>query len=365
MHRSVFSLFALASSLICAPSSGAATLSVRTATVPQLTAGRSPVYVVPSGNGGLTLTPDHLDFSAVSGLQQTLPLTLGNSGAGPVSFTFGTTSAVGVAPHPVAIDFKQNASTANTDNGMTCLNGNTSMFSTSWWRRFPLVEVPGMASSIQLRGIDVAASPTDAPSGGSVGTTHSELHVYTLPHTFPVDTIDTSALTEIGRSSVFELDPGQSITVPVSASVIGTDSVDLVVEWRAPTDASAVLFPGSNLSGETHPSFVSATDCGVDQPTPFEYFAGTPTPAMLMTVHAQQTSGPPPQTCQAPSWLVYERNRSGTIAPGGSAYTKVVADARALVPGDYDAQICIHSSGPASKTPQQIIVPVHAHIASD
>lgn len=143
-------------------------------------------------------------------------------------------------------------------SGVAC-HDNSITFDTSWWRRFYFAE-HGAPASVSIRGVTVAAERS-LP-------TWLTLHLYSIPHAVPVDTIAIAQLTWIGSGSA--LTDGrdlQSLSIPASARIEDSVANDLVVEYRI-DGSPGWLFAGANGSAETHPSFISSAGCRVAEPTP-------------------------------------------------------------------------------------------------
>lgn len=131
--------------------------------------------------------------------------------------------------------------------------------SQSWWRRFYLAE-HGAPSSLRIESVTVGAEAGIAPV---------TIRLHALPHATPVDTIPRHLLRPLGASqSVMVHGQMDTATIPVSGLLADAAHEDLVVEYQVEEVWNSPFFAGGNPSAETHPSFISAPDCGVPEPTP-------------------------------------------------------------------------------------------------
>lgn len=131
--------------------------------------------------------------------------------------------------------------------------------SQSWWRRFYLAE-HGAPSSLRIESVTV---------GVESGTAPVTVRLHALAHATPVDTIPLDLLRPLGAShSVTVLGQMNTATIPVTGLLVDAMQDDLVVEYHVEETRNSTFFAGGNPSAETHPSFISAPECGVPDPTP-------------------------------------------------------------------------------------------------
>src|SRR5690606_35704438 len=142
------------------------------------------------------------------------------------------------------------------------------------------------------------------------------------------------------------------VRVPLAGTVADTSSMDLVVEVTTP----GAFFHGATTAGDTHPGFVLAPGCSINDPTPVQdidpSFADT---FIVMVVNEEDSCENP----EAISWLSVGTS-SGTVAPAGSANSTISVDATGLAAGDYSAALCVNSNDPV--TPR-VKVPVSMTVA--
>ena len=107
-----------------------------------------------------------------------------------------------------------------------------------------------------------------------------------------------------------------------------------------------MFFPGANATTETHPTFLSASDCGVTEPTAAAAI-GFPDFHLTMIVSLGGATLP---TCanQADIPWLSETPTSGTVAAGANTDVTVTADAATLLPGNYTANVCVGSNDPVN-----------------
>lgn len=127
----------------------------------------------------------------------------------------------------------------------------------SWWRRFYLAE-HGAPSSVQIESVMVGAEAGSAPV---------TIRLYSIPHATPVDTLPRNLLRPIGTSqTVMVYGRMDTATIPVAGLLADAAGDDLVVEYHTDGSLDSAFYAGANASAETHPSFLSAPDCGLPEP---------------------------------------------------------------------------------------------------
>lgn len=327
-----------------------------------------------------TVAPESLDFAVDAGATQTLPLAIGNSGDADLDYSlaWGTASRLPVSSYATARRLAGNVAatwqaasvaagakaasamlddtsisqmadnTAGTTGASCGVQGAPGTTANSWWRRFYFSEYPQVGATAHVASVTIASGE---PGANGVPVS---VNLYTIPHSTTVDTIPTAALTPIGSGSG-TIDSGYvTATIPVAGDVDDTVAKDLVVEYHIDGAAEKFL-PGANGTAETHPSFISAADCGAPEPVQTSVTGATDF-HLVMVVHLADS------VCQNPSdvpWLSATPT-SGTVAPGASADIGVSANASALSAGSYSANLCLTSNDPAHPL---IVVPVGLTVA--
>jgi subtilisin family serine protease/subtilisin-like proprotein convertase family protein len=173
------------------------------------------------------------------------------------------------------------------------------------------------------------------------------INLYTLDGAFIY-----ANMTLIGTADV-ALDP-QSLTI---ATVLVTGTVPagstLVVEIAAPNMTGVSGFwIGSNTAGETAPSYIASTPCGLPNPLAFGAI-GFPNVHVVMNV----TGDAAPVSCDAPggvSWVDVDP-LAGTVIPGGMQDVSVTFDSTGLAMGEYTANLCLGSNDPVTPL---VVVPL-------
>lgn len=244
-----------------------------------------------------------------------------------------------------ASDISQMQDNSPGDEGVSCGTQATDTADNSWWRRFYFSEHPEVGASTQVTSVTVSSGSISIPGGLPI-----TINLYTIPHSVPVDTIDTAQLTLIGTANATITDALASITVPVEGVVDDTAGMDLVVEYHTDGNgAGGQFFPGANASPETHPTFLSSAECGITDPTEAANVGdGFPDFHLTMVVSVED-AGPPGVGCDNPSnvpWLAASPT-SGTIMQGDSQLVAVTANASGLDVGTYEALLCVSSNDPA------------------
>lgn len=349
-----------------------------------------PVIAVPvsltvaTGGGGApvaVLTPQALTLSVAAGAAGSTSLGVANLGGSDLTYAISETAARSDPPSyknvrrpksatafagaelsqspapnrsgaPVVLDstmISQMLDNSPGSEGVSCgAQGVTAP--NSWWRRFYFSEHAQVGARADVAGVTVSSG------GAGANPLPITINLYTVPHSTPADTIPTDALVLIGTASA-TIDSGLvSLTVPVSGTVDDTAGKDLVVEYHTDglDDGSAQFYPGANATAETHPTFISASDCGIPVPTRTTAIGY---PNFHLTMVVELADGPAPADCSNPSdvsWLAAPQP-SGTVVPGESADVPIRADATGLAEGTYAANLCVATNDP---THALVAVPV-------
>lgn len=238
--------------------------------------------------------------------------------------------------------FSQMVDNSPGTTGASCGAAGVKTAANSWWRRFYFNEHAQIGAAANITGVTVSSGSIEAASGGPVSLPVT-INLYTIAHTVPADTLPVNALTLIGSGSGTVVNGLVSTTIPVLGTVNDTVGKDLVVEYH--TDGNATggkFFPGANSTQETHPTFFSAPECSINVPTKAADL-NFPNFHLTMVVNAG-----PLTSCQNPvdiPWLS-ETPTSGTVAGGGQANVTVTANAGAMAPGIYTANVCVATNDP-------------------
>ncbi len=125
--------------------------------------------------------------------------------------------------------------------------------------------------------------------------------------------------------------------------------------------AGTQWYPGANASAETHPSFLSAANCGLFNPTPMAD-TGHPDSHNIIVVNLDNNSSP--ASCDSPSDLPWASVNpgGGTIASAGTSEVTVTFNATGLSIGVYSGLLCVASNDPDTA---MVEVPVSLTVASD
>jgi uncharacterized repeat protein (TIGR01451 family) len=132
------------------------------------------------------------------------------------------------------------------------------------------------------------------------------------------------------------------LTVPVTANVPAGGT--LVVEVVSPNlqPVGGAFFVGSNNLGQTAPSYLASSACGIAQPTDT---AAIGVPGMHIVMNVTGTADAP--TCDVPNSWASIAPTGGTVAPGASTNATVTFDSTGVPVGTYTANLCLESNDPA------------------
>jgi subtilisin family serine protease len=240
-----------------------------------------------------------------------------------------------------ALPFAPNATTITHSTSQTIMGGNAvacspdggvTTSSNQYLRAFTLADF-GIFGDFDVTSVDFGIENLT----GSVNRDIT-VNLYTLDGVFTY-----ANLTLIGTATA-SVAP-QALTV-VNVPVTGTAPAGstLVVEID-PGDLSgqAGFFIGSNNMGQTAPSYIRSTSCSIPEPTPFGNI-GFPGVHIVMNVIGE-TDLP---ACDAPTgtgW-VDVNPLSGTVAGSATQDVTVTFDSTGLMPGEYNANLCLESNDP-------------------
>ena len=165
-----------------------------------------------------------------------------------------------------AVTITQNVSaTITAGASVSCNNGapNFNHTANSYWRRFDLNGAHGITGCFTASQVDFGIE--EAVGGGA--SQPVSVRLYTIPNASPLNTANLTLIGSVGLNV-----PSQSLTIfsaLVAGVVIDASLLDLVVEVFTPSGQTVGdrFFIGSNSLGQTAPSYLSAAECGVLQPT--------------------------------------------------------------------------------------------------
>src|SRR5690606_16419452 len=324
---------------------------------------------VTSGGGTdpvIDVDPASLGFTVDAGANDSAPLTIANIGGGTLTWAISEGEVVNRPSQRAARASKLNLPVQGTlqqstlppgivgtyraplggdvlsqmaDNapaslaGIACGTSGVSAAANSYWRRFYLSEHGG-PSSITIESVTVGTE-----TGPSIPAT---INLYSIPHATPIDTIPLASLTPIGSGTGTVGGDLTTTTIAVAGTLADAAGNDLVVEYHIDGSPTGPWFPGANASTETHPSFISAADCGLTAPTPMSAI-GFPDSHNIIVVNLGTGGGP---TCPNPAavpWLTVSP-AAGSLAGGASQDATVSVDATGMAAGSYSANLCVTSN---------------------
>jgi hypothetical protein len=166
-------------------------------------------------------------------------------------------------PLTPSITLTQNTSNSIVSgNSVSCNNGIGST-ENHYLRRFLLDTDHGIHTPFVITGVSFGIEQASTQAGSQPLT----VNVYSIPKALP---LLYANLVPLGTVTQTLADQSLTIvTFPVSATLTNPASDDLVVEVMSYDGeaTSALFFIGSNSAGELHPSYISAADCGITEPT--------------------------------------------------------------------------------------------------
>ncbi len=237
------------------------------------------------------------------------------------------------------------------DQGVSCGTSGESTAPNSWWRRFYFSEHPQVGATANIKSVTVSSGSNAIPGGLPI-----TINLYTLAHSTAVDTIPTASLTLIGTANGVINNGLASITIPVTGVVSDTVGMDLVVEYFTPgNDSGGQFFPGANATPETHPTFISSADCGINVPTKAIDVGNFPDFHLTMVVTLEESA---PQACVNVTdipWLSASPT-SGTVIPGAQDTVVVTFNASGMPAGTHSANLCVNSNDDQGN--ELVVVPV-------
>jgi hypothetical protein len=188
-------------------------------------------------------------------------------------------------------------------------DGNDFHFDTSWWRAFRLADY-GIEGDFTVCALEMAIEVADSGSGaGQPMTVNLWLNEETCP--FP-----GGARTLIGTASVTVTDQSlTTLTIPVSGTARALS--ELAVEIAVPNGVpqSDVFFAGSNSAGQTAPTYISSTECGLPQPIDLAAIGFPDSHVIMRVIGDQGPLGPKAIDVDAAGNSVIEVGEQASVAP--------------------------------------------------
>lgn len=189
-------------------------------------------YLSTNHKGVVILNKSFIAFATLSSL------------VSPLSFAAGTA---------FSITQSSDTSTVTELSSVACSPSDDSYF-----RRFNLDEVHGLAAKLEISGIDFAVEQSDSLT--------LTVNLYAINIS---DELLLGNLTTIGTAQlqVSSLDDLSTVNTPISGIIDGGIN-DLVVEIYAPDNTTGTtFFIGSNANGQIAPSYLASTACDAEEPT--------------------------------------------------------------------------------------------------
>ncbi len=320
-----------------------------------------------SPTGIASVDPEALSIDVEATQTETATLTLSNTGAGPLDYSVSVT-ATRLAP--ITGDVATRTPPARRVEGISRADGSTdarsyvtpehgpratyraggiqithsvsqeitpltgiacssagSTAQNSYWRVFDLDEF-GLTSGLTTSSVDIGIETANIFAAPPVST----VRLYTLDGAFTTANLTLVAEAEY---TIQDADDATILNVPVTGDFAAGDV--LVVEWDVPNlqDSGSGVFIGANTQGQTGPTYVSAADCGLVEPTDLASI-GFPDVAWVLNVNGTVDSAP---------FVAVDPN-SGTVEAGGEQELTVTVDAADADPGMYEYVLAIATDSP-------------------
>ena len=284
--------------------------------------------------GGQSILPLYTSTAIEGGGSQTLTI-----GDDLLAFSALQAEGTSVTPPPPVIDADQINITHSTSQTITEANSvacssdqGASTSANQYLRTFTLADF-GITQDFAVDQVTFGIENLSATRSVTV-------NLYTLNGAFTY-----ANLTKIGTATTSLAAQSLSlVNVPVSGTA--TAGSTLVVEVAAGDfSGEAAFFIGSNALGQTAPSYLAASGCGLTEPTDT---AAIGFASMHIVMNVTGTVGDS-LVCDAPdsvSW-VNVAPLSGVVAPSGSQSVNVAFDSTGLAANTYSANLCISSNDPA------------------
>ncbi len=292
-----------------------------------------------------TAAPETIDAATVPGGTTSATLAIGNvNGGGSLDWNIDMASPTQLPDGNALFDEHMQMSqtfdnTIVQGNSIGCIFGPNHAL-----RRFYFDEHPGVGN--QIHSIDIGV--------GTASNGAMTVNLYQLPRETPVDTIPMEQLELVGVLAVplSEMHDGSILNVPVTGMIDDIEQYDLVVE----AVASGAFFVGATNTGETHPGFVMAPQCGIMEPTRIDTIENFETVHIIQNVNV--SSGGSCAVGEEVDWLTTATD-SGTTAAGAITDLELIFDATGLDIGSHTATLCVNSNDSGQR---RIEVPVQLSV---
>lgn len=281
-----------------------------------------------------------LSATAVVGETTTRPLTLSNDGVLGAQWA----AEVGGDPNePVAVALTQSLAPDITPlNAVACSSTTTGAIAENeFFRVYDMADETAGSAPVEIVAVRFGVETADAGAGT---TQPAKVRLYTVGADFTY-----ANLTQIAERDVVIGDgDGTFVDAVLTAPVTVPADAKIAVALYVPDGIAAghVFFPGSNTAGETAPSYVAASTCGLDEPTAYaEVGSGFPDVALRLDLGVEVPGFPCSAAATPVTWLSLAP-ASGTVAGDSQAVTTATFDAAGLAVGPHLAAVCVASDDP-------------------
>jgi hypothetical protein len=242
---------------------------------------------------GVIIVPDERITVAIEGSTGGASPTPTPGGSCPPTITESTSQEITAA----------NSVACSSDNGITTTENH-------YWRAFDMNTFTG---GLEYDVTSVSFGIEQATSGTGTGQQLTVNLYANHGAPFPGGDWQSNLIASAGPLNI----PDQSLTIfdqPITATV-PAGTLELVMEITNPdgTAAGNAFFVGSNASAETAPSYLSAVDCGLNDPTPTADI-GFPNMHIVFNVNGTCPGGTPTPTPTATATVT--PSVTPTVTPG-------------------------------------------------
>jgi hypothetical protein len=242
---------------------------------------------------GVIIVPDERITVAIKGSTGGASPTPTPGGSCPPTITESTSQEITAA----------NSVACSSDNGITTTENH-------YWRAFDMNTFTG---GLEYDVTSVSFGIEQATSGTGTGQQLTVNLYANHGAPFPGGDWQSNLIASAGPLNI----PDQSLTIfdqPITATV-PAGTLELVMEITNPdgTAAGNAFFVGSNASAETAPSYLSAVDCGLNDPTPTADI-GFPNMHIVFNVNGTCPGGTPTPTPTATATVT--PSVTPTVTPG-------------------------------------------------
>lgn len=238
----------------------------------------------------------------------------GNNFSTSGKFDSKTTGQIPFTTEGIVTITHSTSQTIVTGNSVSCNAGGLHT-NNSYWRAFNLPSF-GISGPYTVTDVSIGVEQATSTSASQQVT----CNLYTSSQVFPAGF--PGSLTLIGTSTV-DVTPQTLTILNIPVSGLAPAGSELVVEIFTPDGQTLGngFFIGSNSLGETGPSYISATDCGISAPTATSAI-GFPQMQIVMNVTGNDGAPCPVGPATNPSPVSGATNVS--INPGNATWTNGV-----------------------------------------